>query len=55
MRPRADFVGSTEFLCGLAEEILYFLLESGPRLVERQIQITNSSLYLAYSFLNFHV
>ena len=32
-----------------------FLLETGPRLVERQIQITNSSLYLAYSFLNFHV
>ena len=32
-----------------------FLLETGPRLVEGQIQITNSSLYLAYSFLNFHV
>lgn len=32
-----------------------FLLETGLRLVEGQIQITNSSLSLAYSFLNFHV
>ena len=56
MRPRADFVQSTELLYGLTEEILYSFfswLEAGPRLVTGQLQITNSSLRIANSFLNF--